>query len=98
MNGFPDRVTATFNRRMGLFSIKALDGPRRGRIVDHYELAYLGGRISYPKSNREGPYAPISGTWLPTPAGGRVRLSVTEGSGEPVVEHLPEDDDEAEGA
>lgn len=53
----PSRVRLAYCRRLGLFSVAALDGPKRGKIIDHVEVAYLS-RVTV------GEWS-ISGEWLP---------------------------------
>lgn len=85
MHEFPKRIRATYVRRFNLFAIKALDGPDRGKVIDYYEHVSLGAPISYPKSDKTGPYAPVVGEWLPSLTGGCVRLSIDEERGLPQV-------------
>lgn len=37
----PTRVRVAYSKRLGLFSVAALDGPKRGKIIDHVPIAYL---------------------------------------------------------
>lgn len=85
MDDFPRRVRVTYNRGLMTFSIRALDGPRRGKIIDYADNIYLGKPIINSASVRERPYAPIAGEWLPSPVGGCVRLSIDEDCVLPIV-------------
>ncbi len=56
--GFPTRIRVTYGKRYGPLVIMALDGPKRGRVIQYDDEVYLSEVSVTPWS--------VSGRWLPT--------------------------------